>query len=120
MKRFHKQIADLEHSHARLGMPIPSPREHVFPYRSLFSFINPLQNIALKGGILLSATKILTRLIYDVQAGAPRSLADLLWIITYYASDILIGISFYAIALLLFTLYDKRDQKHVTCESKEV
>lgn len=113
-RSFFKRVADLGHAQARLGKPIPEVREYVFPYTSLLSLANPIQSVAMKTGILLSATKVFTRILYDLQAGAPRSLTDLLWMVTYYASDLLIGVVFYALSLLLISYIDTKEQKTIS------
>ena len=72
------------------------------PFEKVFSKSNPLQVCALKIGILLSAVKILSRIIFDLYIGAPTGISDLLIMIIYYLSDILIGVVVYAAMLGLF------------------
>jgi hypothetical protein len=77
------------------------------PFEKLFSRANPLQVCALKVSILLSAVKIVSRIIFDVFYGAPTSISDLLIMIIYYLSDILIGVLVYAAMLWIFGLLYK-------------
>ena len=72
------------------------------PFEKVFSKSNPLQVSALKIGILLSATKIISRVIFDLNYGAPLDIVDFLIMVIYYLSDILIGVLVYAAMLAIF------------------
>lgn len=74
----------------------------LWPFEKVFSKKNPLQVCALKVGILLSAVKIISRIIFDFYIGAPTGISDLLIMIIYYLSDILIGVVMYAAMLGIF------------------
>ena len=67
----------------------------VYPFKKIYSKENPPQVCALSASIILSAVKIISRIIYDIGYGAP-SLSEIPVMIIYYSSDILIGIILYA------------------------
>ena len=79
------------------------------PFQKLYLNSNPLQNASLFTGILLASIKILTRIIYDIGYGAPTSILDLLRMIVYYLSDVLICVIIYLASLLLIMYFDKKD-----------
>ncbi len=108
-KRYHEQRAEIQKSNSVLGKRTPSVHEEIFEGKKILSFKNPLHFSAFFTGALLSAVKILTRIIYDINLGAPTSVGDALWMITYYASDVLILVLVYAVSLLLFSYFEKRD-----------
>ena len=72
----------------------------------VYAYGNPLLNSALKVGIILSAIKIISRVIYDISYGAPSGIAEVLTMTVYYLSDIFVCVIFYALAwLILSKLY---------------
>jgi len=79
-----------------------SDTDELYPFRKIFSRENPLQLCALIVGIILSAEKILFRLLFDLSYGAPESFAEVMIMVVYYASDILIGIIYYCISVLVY------------------
>lgn len=79
------------------------------PFEKLYQHSNPLQKASLFTGILLSSIKVLTRIIYDFGYGAPTSILDLLRMIVYYLSDLLICVIIYLFSLLLFMHFYKKD-----------
>ena len=80
------------------------------PFEKVLSKENPLQVCALKIGILLSAIKVISRIIFDFYIGAPTGLSDFLIMVIYYLSDILIGVVVYAAMLGIFTLLSKQPE----------
>ena len=66
-------------------------------FTKLFSTANPLQVTSLAIAILLSATKLVQRLIYDFSYGAPTGISEILWMLSAYLSDILIFVIVYLI-----------------------
>lgn len=94
-----------------LGKATPSIEEELFGGNKLFVRANPLHRSALLTGIVLSAIKIVTRILFDIAYGAPTTLADALWMIAYYVSDILIAVIVYAISVYMFTHFNSKEQK---------
>ena len=69
----------------------------------------------MRTGIILSAVKIVSRIIYDLSYGAPDNAKEILTMVIYYFSDVLICVIFYALCWLLFSTLYKRD-KSLTAE----
>ena len=86
-------------------------QEEFYPFKKIFDKTNPLQLCLLKIAILFSATKILSRLLFDIGYGAPKGFGEFLIMLAYYLSDLLLGIVFYVFAILIFhRLFAKIDQ----------
>ena len=79
------------------------------PFDKLYTSTNPLQKASLLTGVLLASIKVLTRVIYDIGYGAPTSILDLLRMIVYYLSDVLICAVIYFVSLLLIMYFEKKD-----------
>lgn len=58
------------------------------PFTALFSVKNPIQSVLFVGAGWLSLGRVVSRVIYDVFLGPPRSLPDLLWMLLYYSLDV--------------------------------
>ncbi len=110
MRRYYENRSVIEKANNTLEKKTPSVHEDLFAAKKFFSPKNPLQCAALVTGIILSAAKILSRIRYDIYIGAPTSLADTMWMIAYYASDILIAIIVYAISLYMFAHFEAKEQ----------
>ncbi|MBR2387267.1 MAG: hypothetical protein IKB02_00715 [Clostridia bacterium] len=72
---------------------------------------NNLSAVALICGVLLSATTLLPRIIYDIGYGAPSGTEDLLVMITAYASDLLVIAVFYFVSHFLFKYLQRGELK---------
>ena len=70
-------------------------------FTKLFSRENVLQSSALIVAAVIAGIKFLSRLTYDIGYGLPSGLADLLWMLAGYASDIMSGIIVYLAAIIL-------------------
>ena len=65
-----------------------------------------------------SALMLISRVIYDVSLGGAAGLGDLLWMITYYASDIVsIFVGYFVILLLVNRLYLREETAKSNYES---
>ena len=85
-----------------------SPRSlKLLPFKKVYDKNNPLQICMLRIAILISGIKIVTRIISDIQYGAPRSFPEGLVMVIYYLADLLNGIAFYAMVWGLFALVTK-------------
>ena len=100
--KYSTHIAEWKKAQRTLGEE-PNPPS-LCPFEKIFSRTNPLQLCALKIGILLSSAKIISRIIFDLYYGAPGGIAELLIMIAYYLSDILIGVLVYAAMFWIFGL----------------
>ena len=82
--------------------------EKLLPFNKLFSFSNPLQRVIAVSALILSASKIVSRIIYDVQIGAPESQEETVEMLIYYASDILVGaVTLFAMTYIILSFYSK-------------
>lgn len=108
IKRYYETYEQTLKANITLNKRTPSIHEDVFDEQKLISFKNPLHYSAALTGILLSAVKILTRLRYDISFGAPSGAADVIWMVAYYLSDILIAVLVYAASLLIFSYLEKK------------
>ena len=72
------------------------------PVKKIYSKKNALQVSALCAGGILSAVKIASRVIYDIDYGAPESLIEICSMVLFYSLDILVAaISYVAIIIVL-------------------
>ena len=77
-------------------------QEDFYPFKKIFDKANPLQVCLLKIAILFSAIKLLSRLLFDIGVGAPDGFGEFLIMFAYYLSDLIFGIVFYVLAILIF------------------
>lgn len=73
----------------------------VIPYQKVYSGENPIQKSALICALIFSLALILSRVIYDINLGAPNGAAEVLQMAIGYTSDIAGGIIMYALILLV-------------------
>ena len=64
---------------------------------------------AVKSGVVVALSKIFSRAIYDISYGPPADLSDFLWMILYYLFDIIVGVIFILISMLIFKHLTKKD-----------
>lgn len=76
--------------------------EDFYPFQKIFSKRNPLQTCLLKISLLFSASKLLSRLIFDLGYGAPEDAREALIMLLYYLSDLIFGVVFYIFCILIF------------------
>ena len=110
IKKYYEAYVTTQKANITLGNKTPSIHEDVFVDQALVSFKNPLHYSAAITGIVLSATKILTRVRFDLSVGAPSAAADVIWMIAYYVSDLLIAVLVYAASLLLFSYLERKTE----------
>ncbi len=91
------------------------------PPRSFWHLRNPILKAAFVSSAVVGSVQILYRIYYDVAfIGAPTGTVDLLWMITYYLSDLLmILIGYIVIQLFLNQLYMKELRSEELYASKE-
>lgn len=105
-KKFHFTAAQMEKAARQLG---DFSNYKDLEFTRVYSRSNPLQSSALKAGIMLSAVKIISRIIYDISYGAPDGASEILTMVIYYFSDILICVIFYTLCWLIFSRLYKTD-----------
>lgn len=86
-------------------------RKNLIPFSHMIDLKNPLQKSALAAAVIISAFKIISRIIYDFFYGAPQSLSDFLWMVGYYASDIFIGVIAYFVIIYFLLHFDSKAEK---------
>ena len=111
-KKYNERRAITKKANNAIGKATLSVEDELFGGNRLFVLSNPLHRSALFTGIILSAIKIVSRILFDIAYGAPKTLSDALWMIAYYISDILIAIIVYAISLYMFTHFNEIEQKN--------
>ena len=106
-RRYYEIRASVGKAAANLSLKLGDEYE-IFPFKKLLDKNNPLQRSALVMGILMGSVHMLTRIIYDIFYGLPTTLADALWMITYYLSDIVTAFIMYVVALFIFMKYNEK------------
>lgn len=105
-KEYHKKLAlrikasalfDDNHSE-----PISANPNELYPFQKIYSKENPLQRCALAVSILLSAIKVIDRIIFDIGYGAPEDFSEILVMFIYYSSDLLLGVIFYILSVFVY------------------
>ncbi len=75
---------------------------------TFYSRANAIQNCALFVALVISAIKLIERIIFDIGYGAPTGTVDLLWMIAGYTSDLMAGFIVYLISFFFIKkLYQK-------------
>lgn len=74
-------------------------------YRSAASRFSLISALLVGGG------KLLSRVIYDSQIGEPQSRAEIIEMVIYYASDVVIGLSVYFIMTYMLISFYERGKK---------
>jgi hypothetical protein len=77
-------------------------------FDKLLYFKEPFNRAILSIGIVLSAIKIVTRLLYDISYGTPSSLVEILWMVFYYSLDMLICPIVYLVSFIITVKHEKR------------
>ena len=81
-------------------------------FSPLFSKKNPIHICAVFAGALISFVNISQRISYDVFYGMPSDLSDILTMIAYYISDVLLGLLVYAGIWFFSAKLYKRDSSN--------
>lgn len=110
--RFRKLAAAAKKSAEKLGDgSLFDARDKVFPYEKLFTLSNPVLRSAFFSAITVSSFLIMQRLIYDFVIGLPTGLADALWMVAGYASDLATGVLGYLVMIFVGLRCDAADIK---------
>lgn len=84
--------------------------DHI-PSDRLFDFSNPILKAAFWVSVIPAAVRILSRLIYDLFIGLPKSFGDLLWMVTYYLFDLLSFLVGYFVILFCLNRFALKEQR---------
>ena len=81
------------------------------PSDRLFDLSNPILKTAFWVSVIPAAVRILSRLIYDLFIGIPKSFGDLLWMVTYYLFDLLSFLVGYFVILFCLNRFALKEQR---------
>ncbi len=103
-KKYYRQRSAQNKAKTLFGNEIKTEisTEDFYPFQKIFDKKNPLQVCLLKISVFFSLSKILSRLLFDLGAGAPNDWKDFLWMVVYYLSDLIFGAVFYIFCILIF------------------
>ena len=83
----------------------------IHPFRRIVDNTNLIQSRVLIVSMILAAIKVLSRLVYDIDYGAPSGFGEFLTMVVYYLSDLFLAVVFYALAILILNKLFQRKQK---------
>ena len=109
IKRYYKNRAESEKAHAVLGKRLVGIKEELFDKKAILSFSNPLHCSAFISAIVILSTEIISETRYYIVMGFFNSFASAMWMLTDYISDIIIATVIYALSLLIFSHFYKKD-----------
>lgn len=81
------------------------------PFRRFFDSSNPLQGHLAVVAIILAGIKILSRVLYDIDYGAPEDFTEILIMAVYYLSDLILAVVFYVLSVLVLNCLFRRQSK---------
>ncbi|MBQ8433079.1 MAG: hypothetical protein IJX28_09375 [Clostridia bacterium] len=91
------------------------------PIQKLFDATNPILRVVWKLAIIPAALMLLSRVIYDIYLGGAYGLTDLLWMITYYASDLIsVLVGYFVILLFMNRFYLKEEEAKIEYDSSHL
>ena len=85
--------------------------QSLHPFRSIVDKKNLIQARVLTVSIILAGIKVLSRLVYDIDYGAPADAKEFLIMTVYYLSDLLLAVAFYVLSILVLNKLFKHKQK---------
>ena len=74
------------------GAQLPDRIREAVASHSVFSLSGPVGWATTVGALLVFLIRFVGRILFDVKSGAPVDTADLLWMIAYYTSDVIIAL----------------------------
>lgn len=93
--------------------------KHILPIKKYVDWYNPLLRSAIYSSIIITVFKMVSRIITDIDAGAPSSFGEVMIMIVNYVADAAYGFAAYILAILIFNLLfekltksDATDKKH--------
>ena len=93
--------------------------KHILPIKKYVDWYNPLLRSAIYSSIIITVFKMVSRIITDIDAGAPSSFGEVMIMIVNYVADAAYGFAAYILAILIFNLLfekltkaDDKDKKH--------
>lgn len=86
----------------------PLYTECLHPFSKIYDKTNPLQVQTAVVSVILMAIKLLSRILYDVDYGAPEDFKEILIMAVYYLSDVLLAVIFYVLSILVLNRLFRR------------
>ena len=93
--------------------------KHILPIKKYVDWYNPLLRSTIYSSIIITVFKMVSRIITDIDAGAPSSFGEVMIMIVNYVADAAYGFAAYILAILIFNLLfekltksDATDKKH--------
>jgi hypothetical protein len=71
------------------GAQLPDRIREAIPSRSVWALSGPVGWATNVGALLVFLIRFVGRVLFDIRSGAPVNTVDLLWMIAYYASDVI-------------------------------
>lgn len=117
--RFRKLASVAAKNAEKLGnTALFNAREKVFPYDKILTFSNPILRAAFFSAVTVVSFLVLKRMIYDFAIGFPTGIADALWMIAGYSSDLAAGFLGYLVMIFVGLRCDAADIALNRIESK--
>ena len=76
---------------------------HFLSFNKIYDPKNPLQKSTMLSAAFFAGLGIVSRIIYDIFYGLPQSLIEVLSMVLFYTSDILVGVVIYAVVMFTIT-----------------
>ena len=80
-------------------------------FSSVFHFTNPALRCALLISLILMVSRLISRVIFDLNYGAPQGSADLLGMILYYFGDVASSVIGYLVMFLILSQIHLKDEE---------
>ena len=94
--------------------------ESILPIKKFINWYNPLLRAATYSSITVIIFKVISRIITDIDAGAPTSFGEVMIMIVNYLTDAIYGVVAYVIAIFIFNLlYDRLTKADPTKKSSK-
>lgn len=106
-----KRFSMLRTASRRLGDLSYDWTTEILPYHGIVSKNDPVQMTAMISAAIFMFLKIVSRLIYDINYGAPDNASQIIQMIIGYTSDVIGGILIYAFVLLFCAYFIKLVRK---------
>ncbi|MBQ9086208.1 MAG: hypothetical protein IJY47_03375 [Clostridia bacterium] len=118
--RYYKKMALT--AKANLLFKDASPKlsvDALYPFRKIVDIKNHLQAHVAALSVILAVIKVITRILYDVDYGAPADFAEVMIMAVYYLSDLFLAVIFYVLSILVLNqLFRYTEKKNAVKKEK--
>ena len=108
IRSFDRAYAVMQSGATYLERSCPDRSALVYPAARQSLKADPIKRGAFFSSAALVAFRVLGRLVYDFQYGAPTDAVDAMWMVLYYSADVLIGVGGYFLMLWIVRQLSKR------------